>query len=98
MFISWAAAAETQARTSWKFAGPVKRSGLNRLSVWKAPEFVKLLGESGYNFGEASLQSLESDTDVAWRPRVPQWPALGEAMATAIQSSLVGQKKSKEAL
>jgi ABC-type glycerol-3-phosphate transport system substrate-binding protein len=98
LFISWAAAAETQARTSWKFAGPVKRSGLNRLSTWKAPEFTKLLNDSGYNFGDASLQSLEMDTDVDWRPRVPQWPALGEAMATAIQSALVGQKKSKEAL
>ncbi|THD60255.1 MAG: sugar ABC transporter substrate-binding protein [Bradyrhizobium sp.] len=98
MFISWAAAAETQARTSWKFAGPVKRSGLNRLSIWKSPEFGKLLDASGYNFGEASLQSLELDTDVDWRPRVPQWPALGEAMATGIQAALVGQKKSKEAL
>ena len=98
LFISWAAAAETQARTSWKFAGPVKRSGLNRLSVWKSPEFGKLLEASGYNFGEASLQSLEMDTDVDWRPRVPQWPALGEAMATGIQAALVGQKKSKEAL
>jgi multiple sugar transport system substrate-binding protein len=29
---------------------------------------------------------------------VPQWPAIGETMATAIQSALVGQKKSKEAL
>jgi multiple sugar transport system substrate-binding protein len=38
------------------------------------------------------------DTDVDWRPRVPQWPALGEAMATGIQAALVGQKKSKEAL
>ena len=33
-----------------------------------------------------------------WRPRVPQWPAIGETMATAIQSALVGQKKPKEAL
>jgi ABC-type glycerol-3-phosphate transport system substrate-binding protein len=98
LFISWAAAAETQARTSWKFAGPVKRSGLNRLSTWKSPEFTKLLNDSGYNFGEASLQSLELDTDVNWRPRVPQWPALGEAVATAIQTALVGQKKSKDAL
>lgn len=98
LFISWAAAAETQARTSWKFAGPVKRSGLNRLSVWKSPEFGKLLDDSGYNFGEASLQSLEMDTDTDWRPRVPQWPAVGEAMATAIQTALVGQKKSREAL
>jgi ABC-type glycerol-3-phosphate transport system substrate-binding protein len=53
---------------------------------------------SGDNFVEASLQSLEQDTDVNWRPRVPQWPAIGDTMATAIQAALVGQKKPKEAL
>ena len=53
---------------------------------------------SGDNFVEAALESLEQDTDVNWRPRVPQWPAIGDTMATAIQAALVGQKKSKEAL
>jgi len=98
LFITWAAAAETQARTSWKFAGAAKRSGVNRTSLWRAPEFVDLMKATGPNFVEAALESLEQDTDVEWRPRVPQWPAIGEAMATAIQATLVGQKKSKEAL
>lgn len=98
LFISWAASAETQARTSWKFAGPAKRSGVNRTSVWRAPEFVSGMSASGENFVNAALESLEQDTDVNWRPLVPQWPAIGEAMATAIQATLVGQKKSKEAL
>jgi len=98
LFISWAAASETQARTSWKFAGPAKRSGLNRTSLWRAPEFVAMSKDIGPNFVEAALTSLEQDTDVEWRPRVPQWPAIGDTMATAIQSALVGQKKSKEAL
>ena len=53
---------------------------------------------AGDNFIQAALESLEQDTDVDWRPRVPQWPAIGETMATAIQSALVGQKKPKEAL
>jgi len=53
---------------------------------------------SGDNFIQAALESLDQDTDVDWRPRVPQWPAIGDTMATAIQSALVGQKKSKEAL
>jgi multiple sugar transport system substrate-binding protein len=98
LFISWAASAETQARTSWKFAGPAKRSGLNRTSCWKAPEFAQAMSGAGDNFIPAALQSLEQDTDVDWRPRVAQWPAIGEAMATGIQAALVGQKKSKEAL
>ena len=98
LFISWAASAETQARTSWKFDGPAKRSGLNRVSLWKSPEFAAAMKDAGDNFIPAALESLEQDTDVEWRPRVPQWPAVGETMATAIQSALVGQKKPKEAL
>ena len=98
LFISWAASAETQARTSWKFAGPSPRSGLNRTSLWKSAEFNTAMKGAGDNFVEASYASLENDTDVEWRPRLPQWPAIGESMATAIQAALVGQKKPKEAL
>ena len=98
LFITWAASAETQARTSWKFAGPAKRSGLNRTASWKSPEFAAAMQGAGDNFIRAALESLEQDTDVEWRPRVPQWPAVGEAMATSIQAALVGQKKAREAL
>ena len=98
LFIAWAASAETQARTSWKFAGPAKRSGINRMSLWRSPEFAAAMKDAGDNFIPAALESLEQDTDVDWRPRVPQWPAIGETMATAIQAALVGQKKPKEAL
>ncbi len=81
LFIQWAASAETQARTSWKFAGPAKRSGINRASLWKSPEFLAMTKDIGPNFVEAALTSLEQDTDVDWRPRVPQWPAIGDTMA-----------------
>ncbi len=98
LFIAWATCAETQARTSWKFAGPAKRSGINRASLWRSAEFAAAMKDAGDNFIPAALESLEQDTDVEWRPRVPQWPAIGDTMATAIQSALVGQKKPKEAL
>jgi ABC-type glycerol-3-phosphate transport system substrate-binding protein len=98
LFIAWAASAETQARTSWKFDGPAKRSGLNRMSLWRSSEFASAMKGAGDNFIPAALESLEFDTDVEWRPRVPQWPAVGDTMATAIQAALVGQKKPKEAL
>jgi multiple sugar transport system substrate-binding protein len=98
LFIAWATSEETQARTSWKFAGPAKRSGINRVSQWRSAEFAAAMQNAGDNFIAAALESLESDTDVDWRPRVPQWPAVGETMATAIQAALVGQKKPKEAL
>ena len=75
-----------------------ERSGINRISLWKSPEFGDAMKNAGDNFVQAALESLEHDTDVEWRPRVPQWPAIGEAMATAIQSALVGQKDAKSAL
>jgi multiple sugar transport system substrate-binding protein len=98
LFIAWAASAETQARTSWKFAGPAKRSGINRMSQWRSAEFAAAMKDAGDNFIPAALESLEHDTDVDWRPRVPQYPAIGDTMGTAIQAALVGQKKPKEAL
>ena len=98
LFIQWASSAETQARTSWKFAGPAKRSGVNRVSLWRSPDFANAMKGAGDNFIPAALESLEQDTDVDWRPRVPQWPAIGETMATAIQAALVGQKTPKDAL
>jgi multiple sugar transport system substrate-binding protein len=98
LFIQWAASVETQARTAHKFAGPTKRSGANRASVWKDAEYVKLLNGFGDNFVNVSMEALQSDTDVDWRPRVPQWPAVGDTMATAIQSALSGQSTVKAAL
>lgn len=98
LFITWATSSETQARTSWKFAGPAKRSGINRGSLWRSAEFGSAMAGAGDNFVKTALESLEQDTDVDWRPRVPQWPAIGETMATGIQAALVGQKKPKEAL
>jgi multiple sugar transport system substrate-binding protein len=98
LFVTWAASAETQARTAWKFAGPAKRSGINRTSLWRSPDFLAMTKDIGPGFVDAAIASLEQDTDVEWRPRVPQWPAIGDTMATAIQAALVGQKKSKEAL
>jgi multiple sugar transport system substrate-binding protein len=98
LFIAWASSAETQARTSWKASGPVKRLGLNRLSLWQSKPFETVAGNLGANFLQASIDSLRQDLDVEWRPRMPQWPAVGETMATAIQAALVGQQKPKDAL
>lgn len=98
LFIAWATSAETQARTSWKSDSATPRSGLNRTSLWKAPEFAEAMKGAGYNFIPAALESLEHDTDVEWRPRVPQWPAIGDTMAVAIQAALVGERSAKDAL
>jgi ABC-type glycerol-3-phosphate transport system substrate-binding protein len=98
LFIQWAASKEVQAATSYAFDGAYKRFGANRTSVWNSEPYRKLLASAGEGLVEAATTSFEEDTDVDWRPRLPQWPAVGEFMATAIQSSLVGQATPAAAL
>ena len=31
-----------------------------------------------HDFIEATMTSMQEDTDLDWRPRVPQWPAVGD--------------------
>ena len=53
---------------------------------------------AGPGFVEVTTTSMAEDTDPDWRPRVPQWPAVGDTMATAVQAALVGQQTPKDAL
>jgi len=96
LFIQWATSKETQTRSSARFPGV--RFGVNRLSMWQSPEFTKTMNDSGDNFLKSVLDTFAQDTDPDWRPRVPQWPAIGETMAKIVQSALVGQVKAKAAL
>lgn len=98
LFIQWAASQETQVATSYAFPGDYKRTGANRTSVWELPDYRTMLQAAGKNYIEATTTSFAEDTDVDWRPRLPQWPAVGDTMATAIQASLVGQSKPADAL
>ncbi len=98
LFIQWAASKETQAATSYAFPGAYKRSGANRTSLWNLEAYQSVLSAAGDNFIEAATTSFAEDTDVDWRPRLPQWPAVGDTMATAIQASLVGQSSVTDAL
>jgi ABC-type glycerol-3-phosphate transport system substrate-binding protein len=98
LFIQWACSKEAQAATSYAFEGAYKRFGANRSSVWADEGYRALLDSAGDGLIDAAVTSFEEDTDVEWRPRLPQWPAVGELMATAIQSSLVGQAKPADAL
>lgn len=91
LFIQWAASKEVQAATSYGFEGGYKRLGVNRSSLWESPEYKALLDGIGAGLTETTMASIREDTDVDWRPRVPQWAALGEVMATAVQAALVGQ-------
>lgn len=99
LFVQWATCRETQARTSIRAApGMAARVGVNRLSLLNSPEFAAMVGRYGDNFLAAMTQSMDHDTDPDWRPRVPQWPAIGETMSVAIQQALSGQQSPKAAL
>jgi ABC-type glycerol-3-phosphate transport system substrate-binding protein len=87
-----------QAATSYGSAGAYKRLGVNRLSTLNDPSYRKLADAISPSYLEATTASLKDDTEVDWRPRIPQWPAVGETIATAIQASLVGQAKPADAL
>jgi len=98
LFVQWAGSKETQIRTSYAFEGSVRRYGVTRTSIWDTPEYVSMLGAAGHNFIEATVASMQEDTDPDWRPRVPQWPAVGDFMATAVQAALVGQQTPEDAI
>lgn len=98
LFIQWATSKEVQAATSYEFDGAYKRTGANRTSLWNAEGYRQMLNGYGDTLADAITTTLEEDTDVEWRPRLPQWPAVGETMATAIQAALVGEAEVKAAL
>jgi len=98
LFAQWASSREVQIATSYAFPGAYKRTGANRASLWKDAKFLDMMGGFGHNYVKASVESFANDTDPDWRPRLPQWPAVGDTMATAIQSALVGQATPKAAL
>jgi len=97
LFIQWATSKETERRT-YISPGSIPRLGVNRLSVIRSPEFAKVTAGIGPHLQSSYLDSMEYDTDPDWRPRVPQWPAIGETMSVAIQQALVGQASPKGAL
>jgi multiple sugar transport system substrate-binding protein len=98
LFIQFACCKETQIRTSYRSNGGAARYGVNRTSIWQDPEYLKVMKAAGPGFVEVTTTSMAEDTDPDWRPRVPQWPAVGDAMATAVQAALVGQQTPKDAL
>jgi multiple sugar transport system substrate-binding protein len=99
LYLTWLASRETQLRTATFRENPqsVVRSGVNRLSIWNDAAYRKLISFTP-EYPDVVLRTMKEDTDVNWRPRVPQWPEIGELMAVAVQAALVRQKTPKEAL
>lgn len=97
LFIQWATSAETQIRTSYGSDRDTKRLGVNRPDIINAKEYAESVAPGG-GYIEASIASLEEDTDIDWRPRVPQWPAIGDNTATLVQAALTQQTTPEKAM
>ena len=99
LYIQWLASRPTQFSSAIykESEDAVVRTGVNRISIWSDPEYRKVIAFTP-DYADVVLTSMKEDTDADWRPRVPEWPKIGETMAVAIQSALVKQTKPKQAL
>lgn len=98
LWLQWMASKPLQIRSSYEYKGDKdRRAGVQRQSLWQDERYRKSV-DFGPGFADTVLTSLKEDTDVDWRPRVPQWPEIGNTMAIAVQKALVKQATPKEAL
>jgi multiple sugar transport system substrate-binding protein len=99
LYIQWLGSRPTQFSSAIYKESPdaVVRTGVNRISIWNDPQYRKVIDFTP-DYADVVLTSMKQDTDPDWRPRVPQWPKIGEIMAVAIQAALVKQQQPKEAL
>jgi len=99
LYIQWLTSRPTQLSSALfkESADAVVRTGVNRISIWTDPTYRKAINFTP-DYADVVLTTMKEDTDPDWRPRVPQWPKIGEVMAVAIQAALVKQKTPKAAL
>jgi len=99
LYFQWLASRDTQLRTATTRPSPETplRVGVNRASIWRDTAYRKLISFTP-DYPDVVLTSMREDTDADWRPRVPQWPEIGEVISVAIQAALVKHKTPKEAL
>ena len=99
LYLQWLASRPTQLLSaSYKETEDADvRTGVNRVSIWDDAKYQELVGFTE-DYVDVVLTSLEEDTDPDWRPRVPQWPDIGQTMAIAVQSALTNQQTPQEAL
>ena len=79
---------QTQILTSYAFRARRALRGQPQLALEHAGVPADM-DEAGDDFIEAAVASMQEDTDPDWRPRVPQWPGVGDIMAIAVKAALV---------
>ena len=91
LFIQWATSRDTLLKTSLNY----KHIAVTRKSIWNDPAFIKRWGYAG-GFLEKFMKSLEIGYP-EFRPRIPEWPEVGDAVALALNQVIVGNKTAEEA-
>ncbi|NLJ80700.1 MAG: extracellular solute-binding protein [Firmicutes bacterium] len=95
-------ASSTKADAAWAFINfmtselkaeeYVKNGGVvTRASILRDPQFIE-----EYHYYPQVLESLDLaavlvDQDIDWRPRIPEWPRIGEALGLNASLALTGQ-------
>lgn len=99
LYLQWLASKplQTMSASYMESDEAVVRTGVNRMSIWEDPAYRELVSFTD-DYVDVVMTSLAEDTDPDWRPRVPQWPEIGDAMAIAVQNALTNQKTPQEAL
>ena len=98
LWIQWMASKPMQIQSSYNYKGKEEpRACVNRISIWNDERYRKIT-EVTPGFVDTFLTSMREDTDLHWRPRVPQWPELGNILGIEVQRALAGQASPKEAL
>ncbi|UCG93589.1 MAG: sugar ABC transporter substrate-binding protein [Candidatus Aerophobus sp.] len=91
LFMQWATSRETLLKTSLNY----KHIAVTRKSIWTDAAFVKRWGYAG-GFLEKFMNSLEIGYP-EFRPRIPEWPEVGDTVALALNQVIVGTKTAEEA-
>lgn len=99
LYLQWLASREFQMLSAsfMESDDAVVRTGVNRTSIWEDASYRDLVGFTD-DYVDVVLGALTEDTDPDWRPRVPQWPEIGDIMAIAVQTALTDQGTPQEVL
>lgn len=98
LWIQWMASKPMQIQTSYGYKGKEEsRSGVNRVSMWDDERYRKTVAFAP-GFADTVLTSIREDTDIDWRPRIPEWPELANILGLQLHRALAKQATPKEAL
>jgi ABC-type glycerol-3-phosphate transport system substrate-binding protein len=91
-FITWALSKKVQVES----AVTGSRSDVTRTSTWNSPQFKKLSNKWGA-WRKVTFNSLKIASP-DYRPRISNWPAVGDILGEAVSEVTSGQKSARSAM